>query len=153
MTEPQFREVPLRQEGNSTALLQAVRSLTATVECVFVDGDADHPLAAAMAPHRPVRTEGVGPRPGYHRGDPGAVLLRCAYDREIFRTITALGGLFEYVEGPGGDRVFFTELGNVDLSLYDVTGHLILYTVTHEGLVFVAEAVAAQVSERMTKGP
>ena len=49
-----------------------------------------------------------------------------------------LGALFTHVSGPRGDSVEWSALGDVDLVARDKHGRLFLYTVTHEGLVFVA---------------
>lgn len=110
-----------------------------SLEFVFHAGDAGHPLADALRGLRPERTEGVGVRPGYHRAEPGAVLHRYDYDRTIIRALDDLGGLFTVVTGPRGDHVEWTALGDVDLSVSDARGALLLYTVTHEGLLFVAD--------------
>lgn len=111
----------------------------AVVELVFHDGDAGHPLVEPLQYSTPERSEGVGARPGYARADPRAVLHRYHYDRAIISALAGLGGLFVLHRDPRGDRVDFPDVGNVDLSFYDVAGNLFCYTVTHEGLVFVAD--------------
>lgn len=115
--------------------LRMLRPRTANVELVFHDGDADHPLTAALAWLVPHRRVGVGERPGYQRPRPTAVLHRYPYDRAIFLALEDLGALFEYVPGTRGDSVRFTALGNVDVTFLDGAGAIIGSTVTHEGLI------------------
>ncbi|MBO1031251.1 hypothetical protein IPV09_07860 [Tessaracoccus sp. SD287] len=124
--------------GQQLALLHSLRLRMAVVEMVFHD-DAGHPLTERLQYLAPDRFEGVSARPGYDRAEPRAVLHRYGYDRAIISALADLGGLFVLHRDPRGDRVDFTDLGNVDLSFYDATGNLFCYTVTHEGLVFLAE--------------
>ncbi|USQ75570.1 hypothetical protein [Ornithinimicrobium cryptoxanthini] len=119
------------------AVLHDLRPRMSVLEFVFHHGDTGHSLAAALSGLGPERTVGVGPRPGYQRADPKAVLHRYAYDRSIIAALRDIGGLFTLVTSPRGDRVEWTELGDVDLAIYDRSGRLFLYTVTHEGLIFV----------------
>ena len=119
--------------------IQSLRPLTASIELVFHDGDTDHPLTDALAWLAPLRQVGVGDRPGYPRPQPTAVLHRYPYDRTILQALDGLGGLFEYVPTPSGDRVQFTALGNVDVSFLDHNGTIIGSTVTHEGLILMPQ--------------
>ena len=134
-----FHEAPdMGAPAQQLALLQSLRPRMAVVEMVFHDGDDGHPLAGRLRHLMPERRSGVGVRPGYPRPEPGAVLHRYAYDRAIITALADLGGLFVLHQSPRGDRVRFTDLGNVDLAFLDAAGRLLCYTVTHEGLVFVA---------------
>lgn len=136
---PAFREVDAPSPEDQLALLQTLRPRMSSLEFVFHDGDAGHPLAERLSHLHPERSEEVGVRPGYQRAAHGAVLHRYTYDRGIITALGDLGGLFTHVSHPRGDRVEWTRLGDVDLSAYDAAGRLFLYTVTHEGLVFVAD--------------
>ena len=119
--------------------MQSLRPRTASIELVFHDSDTDHPLTEALAWLAPVRQVGVGERPGYSRPQPAAVLHRYPYDRTILQALDGLGGLFEHVPTPSGDRVQFTALGNVDVSFLDRSGAIIGSTVTHEGLILMPQ--------------
>lgn len=132
-----FQEAAAHSPKDQLGLLHQLRPRMSRLEFVFHDGDAGHPLADELGGLSPERTEGVGPRPGYHRAEPRAVLHRYAYDRSIIAALRDLGGLFTLVTGPRGDRVELTDLGNVDLAVYDSSGRLLCYTITHEGLFFV----------------
>lgn len=139
MADAEFNDVVLHTPEEQLALLQELRPRMSTVEFVFHDGDAGHPLVERLGGLAPERSVGVGARPGYQRSEPRAVLHRYAYDRSIIAALRDLGGLFIWVIHPRGDRVELTGLGTVDLSIYDTRGRLILYTVTHEGLIFVRD--------------
>lgn len=115
--------------------MRSLRSRCATIELLFHDGDVDHPLTQRLAWLAPTRTVGVGQRPGYQKAHPSAVLHRYAYDRAILHALDELGGLFEYTQAPRGDRVRFTRLGNVDVTLLDRFDTVLGSTVTHEGLI------------------
>lgn len=127
----------MRSQPEYLALLQRLRPRTAFVEFVAHDADLADSLSDRLAPFDPERTIGVGPRPGYARPEPRAVLLRCRYHRDLFALLRSFDGFFDYEESPRGDRVTLTELGNADVSFFEESGRLLCYTVTHEGLVFV----------------
>lgn len=133
-----FDVVAAPSPDDQLAVLHDLRPRMSVLEFVFHDGDEGHPLAAALRSLGPERTEGVGVRPGYQRAEPRAVLHRYAYDRSIIAALRDLGALFTHVSGPRGDSVEWSALGDVDLVARDKHGRLFLYTVTHEGLVFVA---------------
>lgn len=138
--QSRLREVVAPGPKDQLALLHDLRSRMAVLEFVFHDGDAGHPLVDALSHLHPERSMDVGVRPGYRRSPaPGSVLHRYVYDRGIITALRDLGGLFTSVSHPRGDRVEWTRLGNVDLSAYDAIRRLFLYTVTHEGLVYVAD--------------
>lgn len=134
-----FHELAAPSPDDQLAVLHGLRPRMSVIEFVFHQGDAEHPLAAALSDLGPERTVGVGPRPGYQRAAPKDVLHRYAYDRSIIAALRDLGGLFTLVTGPRGDHVEWTELGDVDLAAYDRSARLFLYTVTHEGLIFLAD--------------
>ncbi|MBB5750333.1 hypothetical protein GGQ69_002672 [Micrococcus sp. TA1] len=117
--------------------MRSLRSATAYIELVFHDGDNEHPLSRTLAWLDPIRQIGVGARPGYQRPQPSAVLHRYSYDRAILHALEELGGIFEYVSTPTGDRVRFTRLGNVDVTFLDRHGSVLGSTVTHEGLILL----------------
>ncbi|MEV7649157.1 hypothetical protein [Arthrobacter sp. NPDC089319] len=119
--------------------MQSLRPRTASIELVFLDGDTNHPLTGALAWLTPIRQVGVGERPGYQRPQSAAVLHRYPYDRTILQALDGLGGLFEHIPSPSGDRVQFTTLGNVDVSFLDRSGAIIGSTVTHEGLILMRQ--------------
>lgn len=139
MAEAEFKDLILHTPQEQIALLQELRPRMATLEFVFHYGAAGHPLVDALDELGPERIEGVGPRPGYQRADPKAVLHRYAYDRSIIIALRDLGGLFTWLTHPHGAHVEQTALGDVDLAIYDTRGRLFCYTVTHEGLIFLRE--------------
>lgn len=120
-------------------LLDPLRPQLETIEFVFEDGETDgHPLVAALAGLRFETGSQRGPRHGYDRWRPGSISLRYVYHRSILRAVADLGGLFQIEsDRRNGDRVLLSGLGNVDLVLYGAGAALLLYTVTHEGLVFM----------------
>lgn len=117
--------------------LRALRPRTAHIELLFHDNDVSHPLTPVLAWLGPTRTVGVGARPGYSRPQPSAVLHRYSYDRTIVQEIERLGGFFECIPDPRGDRVRYTGLGNVDVTLRDRHDAVLGSTVTHEGLLLI----------------
>lgn len=139
MAEAEFDDLILHTPEEQLALLQRLRPRMSTLEFVFHDGDAGHPLVEQLSGLATERVQGVGARPGYQRAEPRAVLHRYAYDRSIIAALRDLGGLFSWVSHPRGDRVEPTGLDTVDLAIYDVRGRLFFYTVTHEGLIFVRD--------------
>ncbi|USQ79280.1 hypothetical protein NF556_16960 [Ornithinimicrobium faecis] len=139
MDDHEFDDLILHTPEEQLALLQELRPRMSRLEFVFHDGDAGHPLVDRLRDLGPERIEGVGPRPGYQRAEPKAVLHRYAYDRSIIAALRDLGGLFTWVLHPYGDSVELTSLDTVDLAIYDARGRLFFYTVTHEGLIFVRD--------------
>lgn len=130
-----FVAIPALDRQSQMAWMQSLRPRTATIELLFHDGDSDHPLTHELAWLSPRRQAGVGPRPGYQRPQPIAILHRYPYHREVLHALDELGGLFEFVTDPTGDTVNFTRLGNVDVTFPDCSGKVLGSTVTHEGLV------------------
>lgn len=139
MADTEFDDVILHTPAEQLALLHELRPRMSTLEFVFHNGDAGHPLVERLGGLAPERRLGVGARPGYQRAEPKAVIHRYAYDRSIIAALRDLGGLFSWVIHPRGDSVDWTALGDVDLAAYDSRGRLFLYTVTHEGLIFLRD--------------
>lgn len=131
----EFKALSGLDRASQMAWMNSLRPIVTTIELLFHDGDTDHPLVIALASLSPIRQKGVGPRPGYRRPQPNAILHRYPYDRAIVRTINELGGLFEYVAAATGDTVHFTRLGNVDVTFLDRYDEVLGSTVTHEGLI------------------
>ena len=138
-----LRDAHIRSRADYLALLDRIRPRTAALEFVVpgavsdVRGrleTADVPLLAQLKPFDPETREGAGPRPGYPQADPTALTIRVRYDRGVFALLRRYSNLFAYLTSPRGDRVEFTEWGNVDLLCYDAAGRVVLATVTHEGL-------------------
>lgn len=137
MISGEFRAIPSLDRVAQRDWMRALRSRIAAIELVFHQGDDDHPLTARLAALGADRQVGVGPRPGYTRPEPAAVLHRYRYDREILTAIDELGGLFEPVTTRFGESARFTALGDVDVVFLDSSGRVIGATVTHEGLILV----------------
>lgn len=135
-TEAEFESTWGLTPSDQSELWRQLRPRTAVVELVFHAGDSGHPLAESLAWLHPSRTVGAGMRVGYSRPQHAAVLHRYAYDRAIFTALDDLGGLFTCSASPAGDRVDFTHIGDVDLTLLDGRGQVLAATVTHEGLIF-----------------
>lgn len=130
-----FDVTPGLDRAEQLEWLRSLRPLTRSIELVFRDGDAGHPLVRSLAWLAPIRRVGVGARPGYPRAQPSAVLHRYRYHRSIFQALADLGGFFHYVSAPTGDRVAFTRLGNVDVTFLNHSDRVLGSTVTHEGLI------------------
>lgn len=95
----QFEAIPGLDRAGQVQWMRSLRPRTASIEFVFPDDDADHPLAQALAWLAPIRRVGVGARPGYQRPQPSAVLHRYRYDRAIL-AVDDLGGIFRVRRGP-----------------------------------------------------
>lgn len=119
MTIPSFEE--------QSAWMRALRAHTATIEFVFNEGDAGHPLVDRLAHLVSTRTEGVSAGTGYARPRPRAVRRRFPYDRDIVHAIEEFGGLFT-ARG-------FSDLGDVDVVFRDEHDLVLGATVAHEGML------------------
>lgn len=145
MDRDAFTRIPLDTTEQQDELIAAIRPRTARIEFVFRDG-AQEEVASELEAFDPVRTVGIGERPGWGRRYPTATVLTCAYHRDVFALIRRLGGFFT-VSQPG-HRVHLSGLGLTDVGCFDRTGMLFFATVTHEGLAFLRGASGVPVGRR-----
>lgn len=141
-----LRDARIRSREDYLALLDRVCPHTAALEFVVRGAVtrprggraevAHHPLLDALAPFDPQTREGAGPRPGHPDPDPAALTVRVRHDRGVFEVLRGYENLFTYVASPRGDRVEFTDLGDVDVLCYDAAGDVVLATVTREGIAW-----------------
>lgn len=120
------------------ALLTSLRPRTIGLEWVVRRGVSPDPLASLLDGFEPVRTVGVGPRPGYSKPEADATVLVCRAHRDIFARL-AETGLFRAVRDLHGDRVAPTGLGFVDVGFRDDRQRLICSTVTHAGIIHLLD--------------
>lgn len=135
-----FEPVRLLNHEDYLAVLERLRPRAATIEFVLHPQEGEQALADRLADWVIETRQGVPPRPGYAKPDPKATLLVVRAHREVFAVLRSYEGFFRLLPGtPGrgtGDRVEFTEFGNVDVVFLDQAGRIIFWTVTHEGLAF-----------------
>lgn len=148
----EFESLCIDSRARFLALLDAMAKRADTVDFIVTDSgppNAEGDFRERLQGTAPLERRQVRSWPGMESGSARGELFRYRAQPRLWRVLRTYSGFFDLQITPQGDRVDWTEFGNVDVVFRGRAG-VIGYVTTHEGIVCVVPGV---VPHELTQRP